>query len=168
MRAKWSKVNRQCIFCLVLLILLPIGVSAESDTDNQIDGSLQMKMERIQENNRSETEYRETELEKQFPDLFKSETEQVIDEKVMEQGTEKEQVLQHIFLEDVEENQTIEHVKNQLFQADYDSAAAFNTGSEEENQQAGSSANTIILISLITFATLLSIALYFSMQKFLT
>lgn len=169
MRATWSKINKQYICCLILLILLPTGVSAESDTDNPKDGSLQMKIERIQENNRTEADYRETELEKQLPDLFQSDMEQEIEEKVSEKGTEKYQVLQSIFLDDLEEDKTREHVREQLFQTDYDSPAAFiNTGTEEaEEQQSGTNENTVILIGLITFALLLSIALYAAMKKFL-
>lgn len=148
---------------MILLILLPIGVSAESGSIK--DGSLQMQIDRIIKDKDEKNEMRETELERIFPSLFTLETSQEINEKVNAEEDKIEYIEQNLFSEDVEGNVAIQEVKDSLFQSDYESVAASSSNAEEESSS--SSSSNIILMTFAGIAVALCGGLYVLMQRLL-
>ncbi|WP_017796449.1 type VII secretion protein EssA [Oceanobacillus kimchii] len=163
MKTKLKLVNLAFVSSMILLILLPIGVSAE--TGSIKDGSLQMQIDRIIKDKDEKNEMRETELERIFPSLFTSETSQEINEKVNAEEDKIEYIEQNLFSEDVEGNVAIQEVKDSLFQSDYESVAASSSNAEEESSS--SSSSNIILMTFAGIAVALCGGLYVLMQRLL-
>ncbi|MFS0752073.1 type VII secretion protein EssA [Oceanobacillus sp. 1P07AA] len=163
MKTKLKLVNLAFVSSMILLILLPIGVSAE--TGSEKDGSLQMQIDRIIQDKDEKNEMRETELDKIFPSLFTSETTQEINEKVNAEEDKIENIEQNLFSEDVEGNVVIQEVKDSLFQSDYESVAANSSNVEEESSS--SSSSNIILMTFAGIAVALCGGLYVLMQRLL-
>ncbi|MCT1576503.1 type VII secretion protein EssA [Oceanobacillus kimchii] len=163
MKTKLKLVNLAFVSSMILLILLPIGVSAESGSIK--DGSLQMQIDRIIKDKDEKNEMRETELERIFPSLFTLETSQEINEKVNAEEDKIEYIEQNLFSEDVEGNVAIQEVKDSLFQSDYESVAASSSNAEEESSS--SSSSNIILMTFAGIAVALCGGLYVLMQRLL-
>lgn len=163
MKTKLKLVNLAFASSMILLILLPIGVSA--DTGSEKDGSMQMQIDRIIKDKDEKNELRETELERLFPGLFTTETSEEINEKVNAEEDKIEDIEQNLFSEDVEGNVAIQEVKDSLFQSDYESVAASSNNAEEESSS--SSSSNIILMTFAGIAVALCGGLYVLMQRLL-
>ncbi|BAC13269.1 hypothetical protein [Oceanobacillus iheyensis HTE831] len=163
MKTKLKLVNLAFASSMILLILLPIGVSA--DTGSEKDGSMQMQIDRIIKDKDEKNELRETELERLFPSLFTTETSEEINEKVNAEEDKIEDIEQNLFSEDVEGNVAIQEVKDSLFQSDYESVAASSGNAEEESTS--SSSSNIILMTFAGIAVALCGGLYVLMQRLL-
>ncbi|MFD1335871.1 type VII secretion protein EssA [Oceanobacillus iheyensis] len=163
MKTKLKLVNLAFASSMILLILLPIGVSA--DTGSEKDGSMQMQIDRIIKDKDEKNELRETELERLFPSLFTTETSEEINEKVNAEEDKIEDIEQNLFSEGVEGNVAIQEVKDSLFQSDYESVAASSNNEEEESSS--SSSSNIILMTFAGIAVALCGGLYVLMQRLL-
>ncbi|WP_416151680.1 type VII secretion protein EssA [Salipaludibacillus sp. HK11] len=140
---------------------MPLSISAENSTDTD-KGKIDWKIERISEKDRnSDHSNQETQLEKRFPDLFKGETFDEIQNVKENQQESLEYLEQNLFALEVESNSTIEDMKQALFTTDYVAPTA-TTSSEEEQINMGSS---FLLIGFVSIASFISWGIYVMFQK---
>jgi type VII secretion protein EssA len=140
-------------------------VSAESHSeDKNENGSLDLQIDRIQKDKNVVTENQETEKEKKFPNLFKADTTEEIQQKSEKQKTELEELQDTIFTLKIDEPTRNEQVQESLFTSDYTSEAAT---VQEESDETKEDAGKGVLIFLIGIALVLCVGLYMLMRKLL-
>lgn len=164
MTTKRKLVDLAFIFTIILLILLPIEVSAEVNSEENERGSLQMQIDRIQKEKDVGADIRETEKEKVFPGLFNDETTDDIQQKAEVKKEDVEALQDSVFTLDINQQSPLEEVQDKLFTADYTSEAA--SGQKETDQTETDSGN-VVLYFLIGIALALCIGLYMMMRKLL-
>ncbi|MFB1099710.1 type VII secretion protein EssA [Terribacillus sp. JSM ZJ617] len=164
MITKRKLVDLAFIFTIILLILLPIEVSAETNSDENERGSLQMQIDRIQKEKDVGTDNKETEKEKVFPGLFNEETTEVIQQKAEGKRAAVESLRDSVFTLDINKQSSLEEVQDTLFTADYTSEAA--SGQKAADQAEEDSGNGVLYF-LIGIALALCIGLYMMMRKLL-
>ncbi|WP_176470253.1 type VII secretion protein EssA [Terribacillus saccharophilus] len=164
MTTKRKLVDLAFIFTIFLLILLPIEVSAESHSEENERGSLQMQIDRIQKEKDVGADTRETEKEKVFPGLFNDETTDDIQQKADVKREDVEALRDSVFTLDINKQAPLEEVQDTLFTADYTSEAA--SGQKAEDQTETDSGNGVLYF-LIGIALALCIGLYMMMRKLL-
>ncbi|SNZ14049.1 type VII secretion protein EssA [Terribacillus aidingensis] len=150
---------------IIFLLILPLEVSAESHSeDKNENGSLDLQIDRIQKDKNAVTENKETEKEKKFPNLFKSDTTEEIQQKSEKQKSELEDLQDTIFTLDIDAPTRNEQVQDSLFTSDYTSeAATVLQESDETKEDSGKG----VLIFLIGIALVLCVGLYMLMRKLL-
>ncbi|GAB3799675.1 type VII secretion protein EssA [Virgibacillus kimchii] len=159
---KQAKYKIILFLCMSLLILVCLPVSAMADTEKR--GELQFKIDRIIGGNDGETELRETELERSFPDLFSDDVGLIIEEREKENQQMMEELEESIFTADLQANSTVEEVKDALFSEDY-TAVASGRGEMQEENTASSSFNNTLLTIFSGLGILLFGGLYFMMRS---
>ncbi|MFP7479334.1 type VII secretion protein EssA [Terribacillus saccharophilus] len=152
------------IFTIILLILLPLEVSAESNSDENERGSLQMEIDRIQKEKDVGTDNRETEKEKVFPGLFNDETTDDIQQKAEVKRDDVKALQDSVFTLDIDQQARLEDVQDTLFTSDYTSEVA--DGQKAAGQTEQDSGNGVLYF-LIGIALALCIGLYMMMRKLL-
>ena len=131
MRIWWKQSNVLLLFSLSIFFIIPTVVTADEDGGGK--GKLQIKTDRIIENNREEdADIVESELDKSFPELFQEETKEKIElqQKEMEKATND--LKRDVFHEEMSEMTTLYEVKNELFTENYTSPKVFATEDTDE------------------------------------
>lgn len=166
----WTMKKKQrlvkAILTLVISVLVVWGYQAPAASADS-DGDLEMKIDRIVEDDKKNTVNQETELEKIFPTLFTEETSKIIAEKKAEQQQSLEELESDLFAKDVQINKTLDSVKDDLFTKDYEEiAASTSKPNKDEIAETSQSSNTWLYV-LTGFALLLCGGIYVMMQKML-
>jgi type VII secretion protein EssA len=166
MKTKKKRFDLAFIF-IIFLLILPLEVSAEThseDKNENENGSLDLQIDRIQKDRNAVTENKETEKEKKFPNLFKADTTEEIQQKSEKQKSELEDLQDTIFTLEIDAPTRNEQVQNSLFTSDYTSeAAAVQEESDETKEDSGKG----VLIFLTGIALVLCVGLYMLMRKLL-
>ncbi|QXE02879.1 type VII secretion protein EssA [Terribacillus sp. DMT04] len=150
---------------IIFLLILPLEVSAETHSeDKNEDGSLDLQIDRIQKDKDAVTENQETEKEKKFPNLFKADTTEEIQQKSEKQKSGLEDLQNTIFTLEIDAPTRNEQVQDSLFTSDYTSEAAT---AQEESDETKEDSGKGVLIFLTGIALVLCVGLYMLMRKLL-
>lgn len=106
------------LFCTIFPLQATSILAAEEQEDIKDKGKLRFDINRIGEKG-EEKSSDETELDKRFPELFKKETNQKIEEKQQKLIKEKEQLHDVIFSNDIKTQNTVTELKQNLFTDEY-------------------------------------------------
>lgn len=138
------------VLLLGILSLLPIHSLADTNLDHS--GKLQIKMDRIGEDNaqiqqQESQDYKETELEQIAPDLFKKQTQDAIKENQAKQETETKKIKQNLFASPHKPDTALKDMEKTLFTGNYtiQNTVASNENSND-NAAAGSISNKMVTI----------------------
>jgi type VII secretion protein EssA len=158
---------KRCSIFVALLVgfcaMMPIGSSAEEPSSPS--GKLRFQTERIGQDGKSKLQVdKKTELEKVLPNLFKEETQAVIDARQKELNQEADELRQMLFVTVQEHDITTQETMKTLFASDYTvpkASAANNDLNESDN---GIMGNTLFS-SLIGIVVLLCGGIFAVMRK---
>ncbi|MFP7493391.1 type VII secretion protein EssA [Terribacillus saccharophilus] len=161
---KLKLVNLAFLFTLILLILLPGEVSAAIHSSEESErGSLELQIDRIQGKDR-QTDNRETEKEKVYPDLFEAETSEELQQKAANKREELNSLQDEVFTLDIDKSTQMQEVQDKLFTPDYESEAA--SAQQADNTEEEESSK-VVLGFLIGTALVLCVGMYMLMRKLL-
>lgn len=144
-------------FTACLLFMAPFQTAAEDS------GKMQLKIDRIDQQQEQEYKNVETELEKKFPDLLKKETQSVIRTKQKEEKTSMEKLEQSLFTTDIKADTTLEDTKASLFNEDYTAPKTSTSDVQEEEDNAIIS--KVLYTALAVLASILCVGVYMMMRK---
>lgn len=152
---KWKQFS-VILLLLFTVILFPLTTFAEDDTDPSKKGKMRLKTDRLHDSNQREG-LQATELDKVFPDLFRTKTKEKIVTKQEEMEDSIDTIIDFVFQEN--ENHTLLVSADDLFEEHY--VATINEIKFEEIEEKTSSiSKTTMLVSLLVliggmFGTLL-------------
>ncbi len=149
---------------LILSLLLPtFTVMADDEPSSPEKGKLNMDLDRISGSNRGgDRTNTVTELEKEFPELFRDETREIIDTKQTEQEEWLEGLQQSIFEMESQPDATVALVQESLFT---DSYMAPTTENREYAGEPNEGVNNVLLFSIIGFVTMIVGAMFTMMRQ---
>lgn len=156
------------IFLLGIFSLFSLHPLAEENLNDS--GNMQWKMERIgqddvERENLASQDYKETELEKIAPDLFKEQTRAMLETKQIEIKETTKKLEQNLFVTPSKPNTTLNDTKRALFSSNYtvQNNAASNENTAENGQE--SVVNKKIWIILSGFVLVSFAGIYAMMRK---
>ncbi|WP_153463036.1 type VII secretion protein EssA [Sediminibacillus terrae] len=153
------------LLAVSLLVLFSIAAPAVVAEKN---GSLEMKIDRIKEEQNNSPSNHETELDKVFPDLFADETATVIEKKETENNQSMEELQEELFAMKKEPGTQLHATRDSLFKENYSLTASATTTAEEPeatSEESDSGLGNTVLMALTGAGLLLSGGLYIMMQK---
>ncbi|MFC0015753.1 MULTISPECIES: type VII secretion protein EssA [Allobacillus] len=150
---------RKIVLLSCFLILLWPHVATADNQDDK--GKIDWKIDRISESNRNKSNI-ETELDRSFPELFKSKTTQQISLIQNKQKQSIDQLRQELFSIELSENAMIENTKEQLFPENY--VAPKTTKDFNSNNALTTKPMTIVF--LFAIACFLSGFVYYLFRRF--
>ncbi|QKY69805.1 type VII secretion protein EssA [Lentibacillus sp. CBA3610] len=159
-----KQINRIVLGSCCLLLLMPFSVSAEDTPDEK--GEMDWKVDRIkQDNSTNENSGGETELEQEFPELFKEETRATIESVQKEKKESLEETEKALFTINPEKNTTIADTKESLFTSDY-VVPETSTDQQQEDEGGSSWFNNALMAGLTGLACVIGAAVYTMIQRF--
>lgn len=147
-----------------VLVLGLLAVPAAAEEEGR--GGLKINPDRIIKGQNENTDLRETELEKVFPELFTDETKETIEETELQQKSKLEELEQSIFSYELEGNTVVQEVKDDLFTAEY-TVAQSGGNHIQEDASSGSGASNTLLAVFTGFGIVLFVGLYAAMRTML-
>lgn len=163
MKGQKKQIKYLLLFSILIGICFPKAILAE-EGEQKDKGKMEIKTDRITKYREQINEvFKETELEKTVPDLFKESTQVKINDK-QDMYTEITNELKHsVLVEELEENGFIEDVQSTLFTDDYE--VAFDSVDEDQKSKSEIISTNIIIASLILFGLLVCVGIYFFVQR---
>lgn len=118
------------------------GVPVHAEGDLEHDGNINIKQDRISEDEeesikRDSKQYKENELEKRAPGLFKEQTRETILENQKKQEKDKENLKKSLFISDVEEDTTLKETKVSLFNDNYEAPTIIAAEEDDRDKKIG-------------------------------
>lgn len=136
---------------------------AFAEADDESKGKLRLRTDRISEE-KTDDELRETELERQMPDLFKQETKELIHSLKTKEAEALQQLEHSLFSMPSEADTTVNEIMDHLFTEDY--VPPQRSSSANEDQDQSSSLKTGIFVGLISTAIALCGFVYSLFMKY--
>lgn len=163
-----KRINIAVCSLFVFLTLSVPNVLAENNSDQS--GKLRLKSERISEDQtkkKEQQDYKETELEKKAPGLFKEQNRAAIQTKQKEHEKLTEEMKQWLFVSKNHENTTVKDITHELFTEEYEieNLAFANQIDPKQVKEDGMDSKT--LVSLVLFVLVLCSGMYFIMRRML-
>lgn len=144
MKVQKRLANFIVLLCISLLVLVCLPVSAMANEEKR--GNMQIKTDRIIKGQNQDTNLRETELERVFPELFTDETKEKIVNKENKNERTLDELEQSIFSNDRVANSTVEDVKDVLFTEEYTTVASSRNHVQEESSSGNGLSNTLMVV----------------------
>ncbi|QUW20791.1 type VII secretion protein EssA [Sporosarcina sp. Marseille-Q4063] len=153
------------VIALSIAFLTMLSYQVSADDPSSPSGKLQLKTDRIGQDRKTKPQVdKKTELENSFPDLFKEETQAVIEAKQKELRQENEDLKQMLFKTENEKDITIEETMKTLFTSDYTAPKA-SVANDDTNEGDGGIMGNTLFSSLIGMVVLLCGGIFAVMRK---
>lgn len=145
-----------------------IGVPVHAEENLEHDGNIHIKQDRISQEEaeriqKDSKQYKENELEKRVPGLFKEQTRKTIEENQKKLEKEKEDLKNTLFISEVEANKTLNETKVSLFNESYE-VPVIAAEEEEEDKKIGST----ILASLSVIVLVICGGIYMAAKNMMS
>lgn len=161
-----KQIKNLLLFSIFIGMCIPSVVLAEEGEQKE-KGTMEIKSDRITKYKDEVNDvFKETELEKRVPSLFKETTYDKIEDTQEGYRRITEELKHSVLVENIKEDSFVENIQSGLFTEDYEVATTASV--DEQKSKSEKISTSIIVASLILFGIVLCVGIYFFIQKWST